>query len=533
MEAAAAAAAPAGVTIAFATATRLGSLSPSRDRGAPEPEPEPAAHEEDKEAEAEPSPPMRDDDLSIDSPERAAARDNPVWVTDAPCCMLCRAKSKKHHCRCCGWALCALCCPDAKRLELTSWISSTRGHQVRVDQPAELKRVCNSCLLQQPHDAARSKLIEEQAQAHRELVEAVPDDTWSLIASFCDLPEIAQLASVSRRFGVVAERGAILSAERHPHGKAGALQVLQSALQGNQSGALKCLWALNHPPAVFAEHAANIALTDGDRTATARCVDQQGWHSAVCGELMGDKLSRQYLEFIWSRGGLLCGIAPADFEPRMNGRAVDEPASWMYDAKDGKCLRARRSTNWEGMAAAEIGDTIGLVLDFHTVVRRYRSLNGGVMRRDARLDSEQVGKLEPGQEFTSTAWAVLQDSDGEEILCVQESKLGYWVSVDTFVTRTEQLEVVCPERLSHPSSPATPAAQQPSSETVGNQAEIQMVTIDTPNGVMQVAVPVGVAPGQPFIVNLPGVKRTVRGLELLSDQPLVTNETHYMYILMF
>ena len=203
MEAAAAAAAPAGVTIAFATATRPGSLSPSRDRGAPEPEPEPAAHEEDKEAEAEPSPPMRDDDLSIDSPERAAARDNPVWVADAPCCMLCRAKSKKHHCRCCGWALCALCCPDAKRLELTSRISSTRGHQVRVDQPAELKRVCNSCLLQQPHDAARSKLIEEQAQAHRELVEAVPDDTWSLIASLCDLSEIAQLASVSRRFGVV------------------------------------------------------------------------------------------------------------------------------------------------------------------------------------------------------------------------------------------------------------------------------------------------------------------------------------------
>ena len=161
----------------------------------------------------------------------------------------------------------------------------------------------------------------------------MPDDTWALIASFLDVPEIALLACVSRRFGVVAEHGAILSAERHPRGEAGALQALQTALQvrfdsqficislnalqfpgswcvvtpwylqGNKSGALKCLWELSHPPATFTEHAADITLTDGGCTATAWCGDAQGWRSAVCGEPMGYELARHYLEFTWSRGG--------------------------------------------------------------------------------------------------------------------------------------------------------------------------------------------------------------------------------------
>jgi len=122
---------------------------------------------------------------------KAAARANPRWVSDeeAERCMLCKPDWKfrsvpgwkRHHCRSCGWVVCADCL--RKTVEMDRWVSSTAGHELkeakdvmvaRSDKyPTKAKRVCNSCAEHAPAEvAARLRMAEV---AEREA--AAPEDS--------------------------------------------------------------------------------------------------------------------------------------------------------------------------------------------------------------------------------------------------------------------------------------------------------------------------------------------------------------------
>jgi hypothetical protein len=83
-----------------------------------------------------------------------AARAKSVWVLDsdsrASHCMGCAsfefwnvgpAQWRRHHCRSCGWVVCAGCLAP-EPVELDRWVSSTKGHEVRHGAPTKAKKVC-------------------------------------------------------------------------------------------------------------------------------------------------------------------------------------------------------------------------------------------------------------------------------------------------------------------------------------------------------------------------------------------------------
>ena len=63
----------------------------------------------------------------------AEARARPRWVPDAEAerCMLCKPSwrfravqgYRRHHCRCCGWVVCAACLPEGQTLQLDRWVT--------------------------------------------------------------------------------------------------------------------------------------------------------------------------------------------------------------------------------------------------------------------------------------------------------------------------------------------------------------------------------------------------------------------------
>jgi hypothetical protein len=83
------------------------------------------------------------------------ARALPSWVPDDdPCasvCMSCRkayakklGKSGKHHCRCCGWAICADCM--GKDVALDRWVDGVGPmKQIKLDEKPQNQKVCFRC----------------------------------------------------------------------------------------------------------------------------------------------------------------------------------------------------------------------------------------------------------------------------------------------------------------------------------------------------------------------------------------------------
>ena len=107
------------------------------------------------------------------------ARAQPRWVEDdeQQVCMLCDAEfgsmTRQHHCRCCGWVVCAGCCPEGQMIELDRWVSSSEGHPIKraaqvAGTPTKHKRVCNICLRAAPLE------VEERRRALAGVDEGIP-----------------------------------------------------------------------------------------------------------------------------------------------------------------------------------------------------------------------------------------------------------------------------------------------------------------------------------------------------------------------
>ena len=80
----------------------------------------------------------------------AAARAAPRWIRSAESsgCMLCRAEfglfTHRHHCRRCGWAVCASC--SGHKAVLDRWLEPDKPHALREDRRSdEPLRVCDLC----------------------------------------------------------------------------------------------------------------------------------------------------------------------------------------------------------------------------------------------------------------------------------------------------------------------------------------------------------------------------------------------------
>ena len=118
----------------------------------------------------------------------ARARKAPEWITDADItgCMLCEKQfgvfSRKHHCRSCGWAVCAGCSENA--LVLDRWLEAEKPHALREDRRSDAPlRVCNMCHvalgdLARREPASDAELErnaqEERATAVEELYREIP-----------------------------------------------------------------------------------------------------------------------------------------------------------------------------------------------------------------------------------------------------------------------------------------------------------------------------------------------------------------------
>ena len=174
--------------VAFLVARRPAAAEPE-----PEPEPEELARVLSDEVAARVSSATDPEELAVpaatDTAERKRARAAPVWIPDAEAthCMLCGvaefwragpASWTRHHCRSCGWVVCASCRPSKQTLEMDRWVSSTSGHEIKqgssgVGQAGRLlkpKKVCNSCFTHAPAEI-------KQRQA-----------AWNLEASAVNMP---------------------------------------------------------------------------------------------------------------------------------------------------------------------------------------------------------------------------------------------------------------------------------------------------------------------------------------------------------
>jgi hypothetical protein len=113
----------------------------------------------------------------------ALARAQPRWVPDqdAERCMLCNPDWRfrsipgkgRHHCRSCGWVVCAGCLPKGQTLELDRWVSSTTGNIRKYGNPTKAKRVCNSCAEYAPTEVATRLRAQDIDITTSELVPAV------------------------------------------------------------------------------------------------------------------------------------------------------------------------------------------------------------------------------------------------------------------------------------------------------------------------------------------------------------------------
>lgn len=85
---------------------------------------------------------------------------------------------RRHHCRCCGWVVCAGCLPDGQTLQLDRWVSSTAGNTLKYGSPTKLKRVCNSCAEHAPAEIAErlSQRLPDEQRILCTPTEAGPDD---------------------------------------------------------------------------------------------------------------------------------------------------------------------------------------------------------------------------------------------------------------------------------------------------------------------------------------------------------------------
>ena len=110
------------------------------------------------------------------------ARDSPMWVPDddprAKVCMSCSktyaakkktGRSGKHHCRCCGWAVCDDCLAD-EEMELDRWVTK-RGPlvQIRPDQEPQPQKGRMELMAYDLHD-------DGTATFRRTLVNYYPQD---------------------------------------------------------------------------------------------------------------------------------------------------------------------------------------------------------------------------------------------------------------------------------------------------------------------------------------------------------------------
>eukprot|EP01046_Picozoa_sp_COSAG06_P014552 COSAG06_NODE_905_length_11625_cov_24.210394_4_plen_1137_part_00 len=119
------------------------------------------------EEEAQPEPEQSQPLLGLDPAVvlAANARSKPRWIADreASKCMLCHpdwtfwaagpASCTRHHCRYCGWVVCADCLPK-DTVEVDRWVSSQDGHPVKFGEPTKAKRVCMSCQEHAPKEVA-------------------------------------------------------------------------------------------------------------------------------------------------------------------------------------------------------------------------------------------------------------------------------------------------------------------------------------------------------------------------------------------
>jgi hypothetical protein len=113
--------------------------------------------------------------------QRQAARAHPVYVcpSDRHRCMHCSKAfgmfDWKHHCRYCGWVICAEC--SENRLVIDRWVpihsrqSTTNVEELRSPPTPKEKRVCNHCYAAAPHEIRlrqeRTALRVAQAAATR------------------------------------------------------------------------------------------------------------------------------------------------------------------------------------------------------------------------------------------------------------------------------------------------------------------------------------------------------------------------------
>ena len=125
-------------------------------------------------------------------PNRAAlSRAQPRWVPDAQAerCMLCnptwRFRSlpgyRRHHCRSCGWVVCAACLPGGQTLQLDRWVTPQGLVQASDDGPSSEVRVCNSCAVHAPAEIAARAVAAADCE-----IEPQPESAGSPRASRCE-----------------------------------------------------------------------------------------------------------------------------------------------------------------------------------------------------------------------------------------------------------------------------------------------------------------------------------------------------------
>eukprot|EP01045_Picozoa_sp_COSAG04_P019940 COSAG04_NODE_1986_length_5067_cov_2.041667_6_plen_354_part_00 len=98
----------------------------------------------------------------------ARARAVPRWILDGNVsgCMICDKQfgvfSRKHHCRSCGWAVCAGC--SEHKLALDRWLEEEKPHALREDRRSDAPlRVCDMCRVVLT-DPAREAELEPESE---------------------------------------------------------------------------------------------------------------------------------------------------------------------------------------------------------------------------------------------------------------------------------------------------------------------------------------------------------------------------------
>jgi len=140
----------------------------------PEPEPEVApAPATELGSRFEPRPAPQPEVATIGE-RSTAARASPRWVPDGEAgeCMLCAEsfgmRRSRHHCRRCGWVVCASC--SEHKLVLERWLEAGKPHALREDRRSDRPlRVCDMChtsLLEQERERQEAAEFADRTQLH-------------------------------------------------------------------------------------------------------------------------------------------------------------------------------------------------------------------------------------------------------------------------------------------------------------------------------------------------------------------------------